>query len=164
MGIDDVSVFDTLPYCSDATKDVNILREAGRVFERMLEAKKPDVVLCCYQVDPFGSSIRIVKELSSKGVGQVHQELSFPVSDGWTLKRVNAFHPSYAVNYYRMYGCFRRLLLVEFVQAFAHCSGGGVEDQWIKDLRQDCASMASKLRKVSNMFSFAYITLAELTQ
>ncbi|KAL4877423.1 hypothetical protein BJY04DRAFT_128866 [Aspergillus karnatakaensis] len=145
MDIDDVSVFDTLPYCADGTGDANTLLLAQNVFQEMVEAKKPDVVLSCYRV-PADNRNAIVRELSSRGVGRVHDELEFVLRGGST-KRINAFHPSYAVNYHRTYSCFRRLLLVEFVQAFTHCLGAGIEESWIWELRQDCAKVVRNLSK-----------------
>jgi hypothetical protein len=109
MGVDDVSVFDTMPYFADDTDDGDILEEARDTFGKMVEAKKPDVVLCCYRVSPFDTNNTIVRGLSSRGIGKVHNELEFELSDGSTTKRINAFHQSYAVNYYPTYSCFRRL-------------------------------------------------------
>ncbi|KAL3444588.1 hypothetical protein BJX65DRAFT_310775 [Aspergillus insuetus] len=148
MGVDDVSVFDTLPYCADSTDDVGILTLAQDAFQEMVETKKPDVVLSCYQVRRSDTNNAIVRELSSRGVGRVHDKLEFVLRDGSTIKMINALHPSYAVNYNRTYSCFRRLLLVEFVQAFTHCPGAGIEENWIRELRQDCARVARDLLKV----------------
>jgi hypothetical protein len=146
MGLDDVCVFDTLPYCADDTHDAGILKEARATFSRMVEVKKPDVVLCCYRVGRSETDNPIVRGLSSRGVGKVHDELEFTIYGGSTTKRINAFHPSYAVNYYPTYGCFRRLLLVEFVQAFSHCSGAaGIEENWIRELRVECARVVKDL-------------------
>ncbi|KAL2785376.1 hypothetical protein BJX66DRAFT_343132 [Aspergillus keveii] len=129
MGVDDVSVFDTKPYFADDTDDDDILEEARDIFGKMVEAKKPDV------------------GLSSRGIGKVHNELEFELSNGSTTKRINAFHPSYAVNYYPTYSCFRRLLLAEFVQAFSQWSGAGIKKDWIGELREKCARAVRALLK-----------------
>ncbi|KAL4899014.1 hypothetical protein BDW74DRAFT_164108 [Aspergillus multicolor] len=147
MGVDEVSVFDTLPYCTESTDNDDILQLAQDAFQKMVQAKKPDVVLSCYQALRSDTSNAIVRGLSSRGVGKVHDKLEFVLKDGTTIKRINAFHPSYAVNYHRTYSCFRRLLLVEFVQAFMHCSEAGIEANWIRELRQDCARVARDLWK-----------------
>ncbi|KAL2839642.1 hypothetical protein BJY01DRAFT_250371 [Aspergillus pseudoustus] len=142
MSADDVSIFDTTPYCPDGTTDEDVLREARIEFRKMVEAKQPDVVICCHQ----NKSDQFVKLISSLGVGKVFLNPYLLLGGEFTTKRVNAFHPSYAVNYHPTYSCFRRLLLVEFVQAFWYCSGGqSLGESSVKKLRVDCRSRAQAL-------------------
>jgi hypothetical protein len=141
MGADDVSVFDALPFCPDGTEDGDILQDAQDVFRRMVEAKQPDVVLCCYK-DP---STGVLKDLSSLGVGKVFTEEDYLLGGDFTTKRVNAFHPSYAVHFHPTYSCFRRLLVAEFAQAFSHFSEAGLRADWVTKLREDCRRRASEL-------------------
>jgi len=145
MSADDVSIFDTATYCPDGTTDKKVLEAARIMFRKLVEAKQPDVTMCCHQ----NESDEFAKSLSSLGVGKVFPTPHLLLAGTFTTtKRVNAFHPGYAVNRHPTYSCFRRLLLVEFVQAFWYCSGGqslGEKGGWVKKLRADCESLAQSL-------------------
>jgi hypothetical protein len=65
-GLDDVSVFDMLPFMAKHYKNPNAIRDAHEVLVYMLKAKVPEIVVCCSQGTshhPFG------RELSGLGVG-----------------------------------------------------------------------------------------------
>lgn len=96
LTIDDVSVFDTLPLSPEGSEDKELVREAEATFSCMVEAKKPDVILCCYQGN---SSNSFVNNLRSIGVGKVFRTYVFTISPDCSAQRINVFHPSYAVNY-----------------------------------------------------------------
>lgn len=144
MTIDDVSTFDTLPYSPEGAEEAELIKAAEYTFTEMVKAKEPDVVLCCYQGNSDNGFIR---NLRSLGVGQVFDEPSLKISANCITTRVNAFHPSYAVNYQPTYSCFRRLLLLEFVQAFSLLSRDWEEESWMIDLRSQCMKVARQLSK-----------------
>lgn len=142
LTIDDVSVFDTLPLSPEGSDDKELVREAEATFSRMVEAKKPDVILCCYQGN---SSNSFVNSLRSIGVGQVFGPQAFTIGSDCTAQGINAFHPSYAVNYNATYSCFRRLLLLEFTHAFYHWTGEWKEEPWMESLRSHCRTTAQTI-------------------
>jgi rhodanese-related sulfurtransferase len=142
LTIDDVSVFDTLPFSPEGSDDDQLVREAEVTFSRMVKAKKPDVVLCCYQGN---SSNQFVNALRSIGVGKVFRLPGFKISSDCEVQRINAFHPSYAVNYHATYSCFRRLLLLEFTHAFYNWTGKWQEEPWMEALRSHCCTVAQQV-------------------
>jgi hypothetical protein len=142
MTADDISAFDTLPYSPEGSDEYDLIKRAEQTFSDMVKAKKPEVVLCCYQGD---SADKFIGGLRSLGVGQVFDDPCLQISADCTITRVNAFHPSYAVNYQPTYSCFRRLLLLEFVKVFSHWTGKWKEEAWMDKLRSDCATLARKL-------------------
>ncbi|RAL03040.1 uncharacterized protein BO80DRAFT_443289 [Aspergillus ibericus CBS 121593] len=143
MTLDDISVFDTLPYYPEGSDDAELVKDAEHAFSQMVKLKAPDVVVCSYQSD---SVEPLVSGLQSIGVGKVFKEPKLRITDDCTTTRVNAFHPSYAVNYQRSYSCFRRLLLLEYVKAFSHLSKERwEEEEWMSKLRSQCVNLAKKL-------------------
>lgn len=148
MTIDDVSTFDTLPYSPEGSDESALIEQAEHAFCDMVKAKKPDVVLCCYQGD---SNNDFIRSLGSLGVGKVFRAPDLRIAADCITKRVNAFHPSYAINYQRTYSCFRRLLLLEFVKAFSHSVGEWKDEEWMVDLRSHCETLARNLYRESNL-------------
>jgi hypothetical protein len=61
-----------------------------------------------------------------------------------SLTRVNALHPSYAINYFPEFSCFKRLLALEFVKAFALWQGNWNDEVWMAHLRNECHEQAKK--------------------
>ncbi|KAJ5091711.1 hypothetical protein NUU61_006581 [Penicillium alfredii] len=147
LSIDEVCAFDRLPYVHGGfnNDDDEVIQEAERTFEDMVRTKEPQVVLCCYGQKSSLMRGEITWGLYGQGVGEVFKVPEFAISSDCTTKRVNAFHPSYAVNYYTSYSCFRRLLLLEFVQAFCLLVGPWKEEQWMRDLRSECSSLGKRL-------------------
>ena len=154
LTIDDVSVFDTLPALGTGVTfdDVEVkddfIRAANQTFVNMIFAKRPNVVISCYG----GTSKHPgVEMLRSTGIGQ---RTSGDISIyGHLIRRVNAFHPSYAINYHPSYSCLRRLLVLEFCQAFGEWRRDWQEESWMDELRQTCRIKAQELaRGISSPF------------
>ncbi|RFU24362.1 hypothetical protein B7463_g11975, partial [Scytalidium lignicola] len=140
-GLDNMSVFDMLPFLTEEYEDTEIFRAAHETLVRMVKDKAPDVVICCAQ----GSShLQFVRDIQSLGPGK-----RFPIQkleDGTpSFLRVNAFHPSYAVNYNSSYSCFRRLLILEFVKCFSLQQSQWSEEKWMTALRSDCQKKSAEL-------------------
>ena len=49
LGMDDVSVFDSLPFLTDPYEDTAVFNQAQAKFMAMIEAKRPDVVISRHQ-------------------------------------------------------------------------------------------------------------------
>ncbi|KAB8227026.1 uncharacterized protein BDW43DRAFT_317217 [Aspergillus alliaceus] len=104
MTLDDISAFDTLPYCPEGSDDAELVKDAEHAFSQMVKLKAPDVVLCSYR-SPSNESL--AQELRSIGVGKAFAEPKLRITDDCTTMRLNAFHPSYVVHYQQSYSCFR---------------------------------------------------------
>ncbi|KAH6668543.1 hypothetical protein B0J14DRAFT_169192 [Halenospora varia] len=142
-GLDNVSVFDMLPFLTEEYEDKDIFRTAHEALVRMIRAKAPSVVICCARGT---SHNRFVRDIHGLGIGKTFssKELQNGAS---TFLRVNAFHPSYSVNYNRSYSCFRRLLILEFVKAFGLQQSQWSEEDWMSSLRSDCQKKSTGLCK-----------------
>ncbi|KAJ6126984.1 hypothetical protein N7523_002596 [Penicillium sp. IBT 18751x] len=144
-GFDDISVFDAIPLIDEAATGAEISRviaNAHEVFANMVIAKKPEVVICCFQAE---SKNTLVQKLRSRGVGKsFDDEKSIPesIEPGLSFMRVNAFHPSYAINRFPIFCCLRRLLILEFTKAFALLRNQWTEEPWMESLRNECRNAA----------------------
>lgn len=147
---DDISLFDAIPLWDETltSKDhKHLIDEAQKAFDIMVRAKDPEIIICCFQTE---TSNTLVENLQSRGVG-----LSFnpdnPASKltefGLSSIRVNAFHPSYAINRYPMFCCLKQLLVLEFTKAFALWRQNWAEKPWMKLLRDEC-----KMRAKDNIY------------
>ncbi|OQE10571.1 hypothetical protein PENFLA_c089G10859 [Penicillium flavigenum] len=138
---DDTSVFDAIPLLDEAATGADIstiIADAHDVFADMVRAKNPEIVICCFRTD---SRNTLVQRLRGRGVGwSFNDEKSAPnpIEAGLSSIRVNAFHPSYAINHYPIFCSLRRLLTLEFTKAFALLRHKWTEEPWMKSLRTEC--------------------------
>jgi hypothetical protein len=105
----------------------NIRRWASQI----IHEKRPDVVLCIWQ-DKDRVTLRMI-QVRSLGIGKKFGASKIPFGGGLTIERVNAFHPSYAVNYNPHFSCFRQLLLLEIAKACHTYDGKWREDEWMRE-------------------------------
>jgi hypothetical protein len=145
-GLDNVSLFDMLPFLTEEYEDTDIFRAAHETLVRMIRAKAPSIVICCARGQ---SHDRFVRDIHGLGVGKTFspEELQNGTS---RFLRINVFHPSYSVNYNRSYSCFRRLLILEFVKAFNLQQSQWLEEEWMDKLRLDCQEKSTQLQKGKN--------------
>jgi hypothetical protein len=102
----------------------------------MVRAKEPDIILCCFKTETQNP---LVEKLQSRGVGQnIFPDNPELTGFGFSSTLVNAFHPSYAINYYPISSCFKQLLVLEFTKAFALWRQSWTEEPWMKGLRDEC--------------------------
>jgi len=82
----------------------------------------------------------------SIGVGKTFDKPIVHFDSGHPTKRINAFHPSYAL-YHRPYqSAFRRLLLLEVARTCGELRGGWKEEEWMQRIRQRCQSKAKQAK------------------
>lgn len=145
LGFDDISVFDAIPLIDEAATGPNLttlIDDAQSVFADMVRAKNPDVVLCCFKT---ATQNTLVQQLSCRGVGKsFNDDKSVPTEPELSFTRVNAFHPSYAVNHYPIFCSLRRLLILEFTKAFACWRQKWIEEPWMESLRTECRQIPKK--------------------
>jgi hypothetical protein len=103
-----------LPFLTEEYEDIDIFRAAHEMLVRIIRAKAPSIVICCVRGQ---SHDRFVRGIHGLGVGKTFSpgELQNGTS---RFLQINAFYPSYSVNYNRSYSYFRQLLILEFVKAF----------------------------------------------
>ena len=129
-----VSCFDAFPYQTSlwheealSARDAQF-DEAYNTFLMMVNAKEPDVILCCYQ-SPHDTKY---KHFQSRGV---------KISDNFLVALggreylcINGFHPSYAINHNKTSSVLRSLLIAKISQAFFLVNGSNLLDTLIVDL------------------------------
>ncbi|CAG7936144.1 unnamed protein product [Penicillium salamii] len=147
-GFDDISVFDAIPFLDEHVTAQDIIQTAEHVFIEMLRAKQPDVVISCFKAD---TSNVIIQSFSCRSLGFSFefdpQGSDLLVESGFSLSRVNAFHPSYSINYHPEICCFKQLLVLEFTKAFALQQQSWKEEPWMAHLRYECCEQAKKVAK-----------------
>ena len=142
LSIKDVSVFDSLPFIEQREEisiaERNSLRNA--VYESIQE-KRPDVVISMWY-DEYGAGR--LDDFQCIGVGQSFQDTEISLGGDRKTARVNAFHPSHAMNYNPDTSCFRQLLLLEITQACRLSVGKWKEEPWMQELRSHCVKENSE--------------------
>ncbi|KAL2134842.1 hypothetical protein VTI74DRAFT_10648 [Chaetomium olivicolor] len=150
----DISVIDLLPYTTNDEWEDMTNEEKARAFKAAqwaIGAKEPDVVLCAGKKF-LPAKLRDLKDdmwkLESQGVGAVFPErypyITVKNMDGSRIKirRVNGFHPSYAMNYLPEHSCLRQLLFLVVVQTCTvYSKGVWKEEDWMTALRTNCSKL-----------------------
>lgn len=136
LSLSDVTVLDSLPFTRPkdriSSRNEQIL---GDMVLHALWAQKPRVVFCASQKEHL-------KEFVSLGVGKIFKNNEVTGPNGHTTIRVNAFHPSYAVNFSRCTSTYRQLLLLEVSQACRQSNGDWRERVWMDQLRAQSRELA----------------------
>lgn len=154
-----IDAFPFLPRTDMRTMSVDAYNaQSKRHFSSFLGAvvaKQPHVALCMWQCDKevdltcFESG----RDLQSIGVGKVFSQPKIKLCDEsgaqTDLFKVNAFHPSYAVNHHPEHSCFRQLLLLEIAHACGLWRGDWNEEPWMEQLRKHCQDLSSRLGCIS---------------
>jgi hypothetical protein len=142
----DVSIIDLLPFVTKEQvpfMDEELLSSAFQTSQQAFCAKKPDVVLCAGRHSMEHREFKgQVWRLESKGVGRLD---NFPVvtlagreGEIVRIRRVNCFHPSYALFYNGEHSCLRQLLLLEAAKACGVYRDDWKEEGWMGEIRSHC--------------------------
>lgn len=130
-----MSIFDSLPFIIGNYDKRPINRIAQSTFLDMVEAKKPDVVISCFRSD---TDLENIKLLQGHGIGKTAPSPQSFITPDHQFTRVNAFHPSFAMNRVLTESCSKRLLVLEFAQGFGTWRKSWKEEKWMEDLRKLC--------------------------
>ncbi|RYC78475.1 hypothetical protein BFJ63_vAg18651 [Fusarium oxysporum f. sp. narcissi] len=157
----DITIIDLLPFMSQDVKqidDIN-LRESFRASGRAICDKEPDVLLCAGKIwlprvgkndDRKGDAWRF----ESIGVGERFDSIAKLLSkarirheDGGlvTIRRVNGFHPSYAVNHLPHVGVLRQLQILTGAETCGMLRGDWEEKEWMDELRRNCQKISKSV-------------------
>jgi len=83
-------------------------------------------------------------QLKSLGVGQTFGEPLVHLGTDRYTRRINAFHPSYALYHRSTESAFRQLLLLEVARTCGELRGDWREEEWMHDLRRHCRKKAQQ--------------------
>lgn len=99
----ELNVFDAYAFVKESlspTKDSH--SESLKLFNDVIVAKAPDVVLSCWR-KPWQKTISTPCEqhpVECRGIGRSFESQQIEYAHGLTIKRVNAFNPSFAINHH----------------------------------------------------------------
>ena len=130
----------------------------------MIRAKQPNVVISCFKTE---TSNALVQNLRCRRLGSsFHYDPRGSkqlAESGLSLIRVNAFHPSYAINYNPEFSCFKRLLVLEFTKAFALWRNDWNDLDWMSLLRYECkGNLKRYVSQILNELLWNRFILAEV--
>lgn len=136
LRIEDVTILDAFPLQPDDDPALHRTKSSSKLLNKLLAAKKPDIVISCFRAGPHYGLIRL---LQHPGVGHVSNREHLPITVSWPhheLKKIDAFHPSFAFSYRAEHDCFIQLLELQFAKAFGEWCGIWQEASWMDELRQ----------------------------
>ena len=137
LTLENITIIDSLPYTrkkDNTTSDYK--RQVRNYVLRILQAKQPSIVLCMWS-EKDGVPLSMVK-FRSLGVGKTFEKTIVRLGSDHYSKRVNGFHPSYALFHRPTESVFRQLLLLEIARTCGEMRGDWEEADWMQDLRQRC--------------------------
>jgi hypothetical protein len=158
----DISIVDLLPYISKDVSRVN-KTDLDHLFRQTRQAiceKQPDIVLCAGRVwlsepeDPRDLK-RHVRHLESIGVGRVFSEKFGSPSkirvgvqgddEHFIFKKINGFHPGFAMNHHPHISLLRQLLILVCAEACGVLRGDWEDLKWTSELKSRCRKLSKCL-------------------
>jgi len=143
VGIADLNVLDIKPFVrhSDGKRlDPSIREELQHHLLKTIREYSPAVVMCASRSFETSGPLKC---FASLGVGKT-MSARYNAEHGQPYK-VDAFHPSYALNFYPWDPDCRQLLLLEAIHVCRRYSGDWIEEDWMLELRERCR-VSSKTR------------------
>ena len=135
LTIDDVTILDAFPLQPYHNFDEGDPKKSSKLLDKLLAAKRPDLVLSCFRAGAHQGVIRVIQH---PGVGSESNNRYYPVKVDrmrHEFKKIDAFHPSFAISYHADEDCFIQLLELQFAKAFGEWSGTWQEASWMDELR-----------------------------
>ena len=136
--LEDISCFDAFPFYLEETNPDRApleMRQAYKIFKEMVRLKRPDVIITAWKAP----RITEFQQFGGKGVGAANGDRNVMV-DEHCIRLVNAFHPSYAVNYNPNESCFHQLFLLELATVNVQA------EPWMRKLRNICRQRTREIR------------------
>jgi hypothetical protein len=157
-----VTIVDLLPYVSEpiASIDGAILEKSFCASKHIMLAKEPSVLLCAGKIrlpnteqsrkrkgDAFKlESIKFGEKFGDTREPPVEAKIRREGNRGLvTIRRVNGFHPSYAMNYHPHVSCLRQLQILIGAETCGMLRGDWEEKKWMDELRRRCQDVSEAL-------------------
>ncbi|OGE54745.1 hypothetical protein PENARI_c005G09013 [Penicillium arizonense] len=154
-----VTIVDLLPYVSESIASIDgaILEESFRASKHIMLDKEPSVLLCAGKIrlsntEQFRKRKGDASKLGSIEVGKKFGHIpKYPVeakihcegNRGFvTIRRVNGFHPSYAMNYHPHVSCLRQLQIMIGAETCGMLRDDWEEEDWMGELRRRCKDVS----------------------
>ncbi|CAK1357277.1 uncharacterized protein RHO25_008577 [Cercospora beticola] len=110
MSIHDVTIWDAFPLQPKDNFNNQDAKKSSKLLYRLLCAKRPDLVISCFRA---GKHEGVITNLQHPGVGNKSNNQYYPFKvdkDQHQFKKIDAFHPSFAISYHPKEDCFIQLL------------------------------------------------------
>jgi hypothetical protein len=141
---DAVTILDSMPFL---VEDFNEKDEshvmAQEKFLEILVAKQPSVVLSCFSSGTKSKPLELIRHW---GVGTEADRPIYVPGKNLEFDKINGIHPGYAINHHPHESRFRQLLTLQFAKAFGTWRSDWIEQPFMREIRQDSASLASRYR------------------
>lgn len=133
--IQTVSVFDVYSFKPGLDDERPSDEDCYSLLEKILKAKKPKVVICCWRDVANRCNNPFVRQFIGGGVGL--QSIRDKVTiEGLDFVAIRSFHPSTALRYNKYNADYRTLLIYHFIAAFTELSHQIQEPPWIKQINK----------------------------
>jgi len=145
LTIHDVTILDAFPLQPYDDFDKGEPKKSSKLLHKLLSAKQPDLVISCFKAGQHQGFIRI---LQHPGVGSRSNNRCFPIEVGkmrHEFRKIDAFHPSFAISYHADEDCFIQLLELQFAKGFGEWCGTWQEASWMDELRDKARSRRMEL-------------------
>lgn len=137
-----VTVLDAFPYKALGNTAIPD-EQCHELLGKILRAKKPKVVLCCYSGSYRHPWMQRFQTLQMPAVyyRMERSEVLIESDYTWTTIAIQSFHPSVAVNKFDRWPEYRALLMHHFAAAFAELDGGSPHQvpECVEEIRRLCA-------------------------
>lgn len=144
------TIIDSLPFVRPIDQiDLSCKNSIEEKCFAIIQEKRPDVVVCMWRRKQNSDGVRTgnpgnMDTLEGLGIGRTFRSMEFELRPGFKIRRVNAFHPSFAINYHPHISCFRQLLILEVAQACGLYRGQWHNEFWMDELRSYCQDKVRK--------------------
>ena len=135
LTIHDVTILDAFPLQPYDDLDEGEPKTSSKLLDKLLSAKRPDVVISCFKAGDHQGFIRI---LQHPGVGSESNDRYYRLKAGEMRHelKIDAFHPSFAICCHADEVCFTQILELQFAKGFGEWCGTCQEAWWMDELRE----------------------------
>ncbi|KAH7188064.1 uncharacterized protein B0J16DRAFT_396219 [Fusarium flagelliforme] len=158
----DITIVDLLPYVFENVAKIgdDELEESFRVSTQIICDKEPGVLLCAGKIwlpraDKSNNrkgdackfeSLRVGERFGSTPKLPVTVRVRPPEERGFvSIRRVNGFHPSHAMNYHSHASLLRQLQILIGAETCGVLRGDWKDEQWMTEIRRRCMEISRGL-------------------
>lgn len=154
----DITVVDLLPYVSEKVETIDDakLMELFRASAQIICEKEPGVLLCAGKISQPRADGNDYRRIKSIGVGKKfgtrnsepatvkirHEDEQHRLV---TIRKVNGFHPSHAMNHNPHNSLLRQLLILIGAETCGMFRGDWEDEEWMDELRHRCQDISRSI-------------------
>ena len=166
LTIHDVTILDAFSLQPYDDFDEGEPKKSSKLLDKLLSAKRPDVVISCFKAGDHQGFIRI---LQHPGVGSESNDRYYRLKVGemrHEFKKIDAFHPSFAICYHADEVCSIQLLELQFAKGFGEWCGTWQEASWMDELREKARVRKAEMdgERATNSTPARYLRIHQVQQ